>query len=416
MLKVFAEKMVMNMFGVGSLVVLAACSISAEPMKVIAEAGEHARLDTPVSISLDWLEDPVASARVVEIKDGERTPVPSQLDSGDPPRLWWILHGESPAGGKRIYEIQEGPGEDAQNMEVVQTDEALEIKRGDAKVLRYNTAITPLPPDADPKYKRSGYINPAWSPSGQVVTDRAKDYLHQLGIWLAFTQTTFEGRTPNFWDLLNGKAAIQFGGMEEMTSGPVFGGFRVIQDHIDLAAPEGEKVALKEFWDVRAWNVGGPEAGYWVWDITTTLRCATASPVLVREAAWGAMAIRGAPEWYGDKCRFLTSEGKTRTEANHTRVRWCDMSGSTDDAWSGLTVMSHPKNLRHPEPIRANETIPYFSFVGAFLGDWEIAPQEDRVFRYRFYIHDGEVAAEDAERVWLDFADPPKVHIGQHEY
>ena len=169
--------------------------------------------------------------------------VPLQVEPCNPIELWWILHGATPAQEKRTFVLESKPGVKGPNTEVDRNEEFLDVKRGDANVLRYNVAITPLPPDAHPNYKRSGYINPVWTPKGEVTTDRARDYLHQIGIWLAYTQTTFEGRTPNFWDLLSGNATIQFAGLESTTSGPAFDGFRVRQNHFDLTAPDGKRAA-----------------------------------------------------------------------------------------------------------------------------------------------------------------------------
>ena len=382
------------------------------PLRITVEAGEHARIDSPVSVSLKELNRLPAKFRLSEIRDGKMVPVPFQLDAGHPPRLWWIMDGKTPAQIRRTYVFEEGPSR-AQPAVVIRVHESkkyLEIARGESRLLRYNSAPPPLPSGADPKYTRSGYINPVWTPRGQVVTDRAQNYLHQLGVWLAYVGTQFEGRTPNFWDLLNGKATVQYAGTQHKTSGPVFAAFTVTQHHLDLGLPGQQKVALKETWTVRAWNVGA-EQGYWLYDVMSTIRCAGSSPLTVTKHTWGGMAIRGAPEWYNERCRVLTSEGKTRSEANHTRVRWCDLSGSTQGVWSGMTVMSHPQNLRHPEPVRVNETIPYFCFVDSYLGDFQITPTNPLVLRYRFFVHDDAVRAADAERLWRDFAAPPKTAI-----
>lgn len=382
------------------------------PVRIVVTPSKSARKDVPVSIVLDGLHERRGKLRLFEIRGNKRKAISSQWDTIGPHRLWWIMDGDTPRGAERRYVLEMVADREpaASTMRVDRTEAYLEIRRGDTKILRYNTKVTPLPPAADPKYKRSGYINPVWTPSGQVVTDRAKNYLHQLGVWLAYVGTSFEGRAPNFWDLLNGRATVQFSKMHHRVGGPVFAEFQVVQDHIDLATPVSPKVALKETWNVRAWNVGARQ-GYSLYDIVTTISCAGPSPVTIKKHPWGGMAIRGAPEWYGEKCKFLTSAGKTRSKANHTRVRWCSISGSTRGVWSGMTVMSHPANLRHPEPVRVNGTIPYFCFVGSYLGDFDITPDKPLVLRYRFLVHDGEVRADNADRLWKDFANPPAAVI-----
>ncbi len=73
----------------------------AEPLaKVTVEAGKHTRIDTPVSVSLNGIPDYLLGAALwlEEIKDSQHLPVPSQIEPGNPPRLWWILSGTTPAG------------------------------------------------------------------------------------------------------------------------------------------------------------------------------------------------------------------------------------------------------------------------------------------------------------------------------
>lgn len=378
------------------------------PIKIVVPAAEHDRGDAVVSIALEGSGDLQASLQLVEMQNGERKTIPSQWDVQDSPQLWWIMSGNTPAGAERHYLLEKVARRQSPEImvRINETESFLEVTRSGAKVLRYNTAVTPLPPDADPKYKRSGFIHPVWTPSGEIVTDRAKDYLHQLGVWLAYVGTSFEGRAPNFWDLLNGHATVQYAETQHRREGPVFGEFRVVQEHLDLAMPDSPIVALQETWDVRVWNVGQRD-DYSLFDLKTTIRCAGTSPVTIKQHSWGGMAIRGAPEWYGEQCKFLTSEGKTRGQANHTRVRWCDIAGATAGVWSGMTVMSHPQNLRHPEPVRVNETIPYFCFVDSFLGDFEITPEKELVLQYRFLVHDGEVQGGQVDPLWADFASSP---------
>jgi len=86
------------------------------------------------------------------------------------------------------------------------------------------------------------------------------------------------------------------------------------------------------------------------------------------------------------------------------------MFGRIKKDWSGVIIMSHPKNFRHPEPMRIWDKGPvFFGFAPSQLGDWKIQPGKDYVFRYRFYVHEGKPVVTDLERIWNDFADPPNV-------
>ncbi|HUW20371.1 MAG TPA: PmoA family protein [Sedimentisphaerales bacterium] len=300
-------------------------------------------------------------------------------------------------------------------MEVTNNDLFLEIEADGNKVLRYNHALVPPPEGADPLYTRSGFIHPLWSPSGAILTDiHPPDHIHHLGIWMPWTKTEFEGRTIDFWNLKAGQGTVRFVKFLSTTSGPVYGGFVAQQNHIDLTAPEGEKVVLNETWDVRVYNLGGPAKGCRLWDFVSIQHCAGDSPLIQRKYRYGGLGFRATRQWTADNSEQLTSEGKTREDGHGTRARWCDTYGQTADHWAGVTVMSHPANFRHPEPMRLwprKNSHLFFNFAPSQIGDWTMEPGKDYVFRYRFYVHEGKPVVSELERLWIDFADPLAVKL-----
>ncbi|MCH5375252.1 MAG: PmoA family protein, partial [Planctomycetes bacterium] len=84
----------------------------------------------------------------------------------------------------------------------------------------------------------------------------------------------------------------------------------------------------------------------------------------IKEYHYGGMALRGSRDWYSAEAerpsasadaipgQFLTSEGKHRRDGNHSRPDWVSTYGPTGDGQSTITVMSHPQNFRHPQPVR----------------------------------------------------------------
>ena len=391
---------------------------AAEPLaRITVEAGEHTRVDTPVCGSLDGvsLDSPDARYVLTEGSAPGRNVVAAQLEPGSPAKLWFILAGETKPGAKRTYEfsIQErsAEGPDA-GVSVRKTQDYCDILYGDTKVLRYNHAVVPPPAGQSELYKRSGFIHPLWSPAGSVLTNiHAPDHIHHLGIWMPWTHTEFEGKSVDFWNLKEGQGTVRFVKYLATTDGPVFGGFQVEQEHVALKTDAGEKVVLREVWDVRVYDVGGPAKGYWLWDFKSTQRCVADSPLRQVEYRYGGFGFRGAAEWDEQTAEYLTSEGKTRKDGHATRARWCDTSGKIKE-WEGVTFYSHPENFRHPEPMRIwPEGQVFFNWAPSQAGDWEMKPGEDHVFRYRLYVHEGKVNVADAERIWADYAEPPKVTV-----
>jgi hypothetical protein len=425
-------------------------------VKIVIEAGKYDRIDTPVSLTLDvpvlaTLNRIVTDSnqprlKLVEITDSRREDIPSQIEPGNPARLWWILKGTTPAGSKREYELA------PRKVDIIPdsairlyteyhevNDPVLQIhyaRRGkvmggmfplNCPVLRYNPRVVPAPEGKSKLYDRGAFIHPLWSPRGKVpkvgvpltegnvLTDiHPADHIHHFGIWMAWTETEFEGSKVDFWNLNKGEGTVRFVKLLSTMSGSVYGGFQSEHDHVALKTAQGEKVVLKEVWDVRVYNVGGPEKGYWLIDFKSTQRCASSSPLKQLEYRYGGLGFRGPPQWKGPNSAYLTSEGKNRENGHGTRARWCDMSGCIDLQWEGLTMMSHPGNFRHPEPMRIwlePDNYIFFNFAPSQAGDWVMEPGQDYIFQYRLYVHEGKVNVEDIERVWHDYAEPPTVSI-----
>jgi len=390
------------------------------------DAGNFDRFDSPVSIDLSGLafnEDrglPV----LFETMDGVRREVPCQLEPGMHPRLWWILSKTTDAGKNRSFELEYGDTLTAAASVVTALDDrGLTIRRMGRDVLRYNHAETQAPVGADSLFKRSGFIHPLWSPSGSVLTCiQPPDHVHHYGIWNPWTRTRFQGREVDFWNLGDGKGTVRFAGFLSRTEGPVFGGGKVRQEHVDLSIKGREIKALDELWDLRVWNSGASDEGFFLVDFTTTLSCAGADSLLLEAYRYGGgIGFRATPEWTRENIVLFTSEGKTRKDADGTPARWCAMSGPSAGGTggrAGVLFMSHPSNRSHPEPMRvwpedANNGRGdlFFEFCPIRHRPWNLAPGREYALRYRMLVHDGEISPADCERAWRDFAFPPKVTI-----
>jgi len=369
---------------------------------------------TPVSISLDGLNLPLDSGlRLVMVSGSERAPVPSQIEPGGAPRLWWILPAPGEGDGTLGYELlgdTAAPGTPAVTIDC--DAKRLDVLKGKDRVLRYHHAVVPPPEGTNPLYARSGFINPLWSPAGAELTRmHPRDHVHHLGLWNPFTKTEFEGRKVDFWNLAAGQGTVRFARFLSRTAGPVFGRFCALHEHVDLSAPGGEKVALDEEWDFRVWNLGGKGKGAYLVDVTSTLRCASKSPITLLEYRYGGLGFRAAESF--DKGDYLTSEGKTRADGHATRARWCIVHGPTAEGQAGVLFMDHPQNHEHPQPMRIWNGRPeiFFNFCPVQAADWKLEPGTDYVLRYRLHVFDGTMTPGDAERLWQGFGHPPRITL-----
>ncbi len=391
------------------------------PLSLTVESGNRERIDAPVQFPL-----PKESAndsrllRLIETTGGKETPVAVQRDDIDG-KLWWIAGGTTPGSAKRTYRLESlRPEELASQPKFPGVDwnwsqGAIRAAIGSQPLLQYAQAHVAPAEEINPKYGRSGHLHPVWTPSGAVVTDELPpDHLHQSGIFLAYTKTEFKGHEVDFWNLAGGKGRVRNSGVGSILSGPLFGQLSVRHEHVDLTqadasvglgAKTGGDVALNEIWYLRAWPVG-LASGYWLLDIHSLIRCAGKESLKLPEYHYGGMAIRAAREWTPKNVTFLTSDGDDRLKGNHTRPRWCRITGAVEGKQAGLTLLTHPANFRFPEPLRIHPTMPYMVYTPSYLGAWEIAPGAVHESCYRFIVHDGELPVETIERLWQDFAEP----------
>ena len=419
------------------VLVLSSCALfanSSSPKSlavITVEAGNYERIDTPVcvrtnDIQFDFEKEPFV---IVEVKGNDEKEIPAQYESGNPSKLWFILSGKTEAGAKRTFKIYaRKPQVNLKGITAEKDDKALTLKEGDSNILSYQYAVMPAPAGQSKLYDRSGFIHPLWSPEGNVLTDiHPPDHIHHMGIWMPWTHTHYEGKMIDFWNVGDGTGTVRFSKFISSTSGPVFGGFKAEQEHVGLKTSEGEKVILDEIWDVRAYNVGWGstppsisnsesvgQAPPYIIDFKSTQKNITDIPLIQDEYRYGGFGFRGSREWKGANSAYLTSEGKTRENGHATTARWCDLSGVIDSKWEGVTIMSNPENFRHPEPMRIwpePDNYVFFNFAPSQAGEWVMEPGKDYVFQYRLFVHEEKPNVEDIERVWNDYANPPKVTV-----
>ena len=400
--------------------------------QVIAEfsvhSGKFERVNAPVSASLEGIPFRLAAGawQLYEITGGQQAPVPSQLEAGEPGRLSWILSGISPPGRVRNFVLRTADGDmtrsaTSHRVRAVDDGENIRIDVDEKPVLAYRYALQGAPAGAEELYgRRGGYIHPIWSPEGVVLTRiQPPDHYHHYGLWNPWTLTEFEGREVDFWNLAKGQGTVKAVQVTERTTGAVYGGFEALQHHVDQSAPSGEKVALKEQWSVRAWDVD-PDRKLWLIDFVSTLNPATDAPLTIKAYRYQGFSLRATGAWNDETATLLTSEGFDKSNANATRARWIDVNGASEaePGSSGILFMTHPANFNFPEQLRiwpvgmndGKENV-FVNFNPAQEQDWKLEPGNSYALRYRMLVYDGSIDAPEAERYWNDFAHPPRVEV-----
>ena len=385
----------------------------------VAQQKQNQGIDIPLSVQLDqitFLPDSVIS--LVEVKNNERIPVPYQVENRGQRVLYWIMHQEEGVAAKRVFELERGtPMKAADHMKTVNEDGHLIIRSGDKNLLQYNFKTMYPPKGIDTAFKRSGFIHPLWTPNGQSLTRiNAPDHYHHYGLWNPWTKVQFEGELIDFWNLKDKKGTVRFANFVSINEGAVYADYQTLHEHVAFKKNGENKVALNELQSVRIYQ---PQAGqdYYLADITILLNCAGESPVTLKEYRYGGLGWRATEKWQDSNSETLSSEGKTRKDADGTKARWVIVQGSLDSDYGGAVMMSYPANYNHPEPLRiwpektnGNGDV-FANFSPTKDKDWHLAKGQDYILKYRFLVFNGKFNKEKAEAAWQNFAHGPQVSV-----
>ena len=385
-------------------------------------AGNTDRSDCPVSLSVDQINCNTDSLKLAlfEITGKTETAVPFQLETASGAKVWFILSGQTPKNTKRTFVLRKtaNPQLFKAGVSSILKDGALSLFSGKKPILSYQIETMNPPKGVSPFYKRSAFLHPVYSPGGEMLTRiQAPDHYHHYGIWNPWTLTFIGKREVDFWNLMKGEGTVRFAGMISQAEGPVYTGFKSLQEHIDFGAVGGDAVAMNELFDVRVWNLNNQR---YMFDYASTLNTPLDSGILLAAYRYGGgIGYRATEKWNKNNSSVLTSEGKTRKDADGSNARWCIIEGESaaKEGRSGILFMSFPANRIHPEPMRVwpedqnGRGDVYFEFCPIRHKDWKLEKGNDYTLRYRLVIFDGKITPEEAENYWQAFANPPAIAI-----
>ncbi|MDO9581107.1 MAG: PmoA family protein [Bacteroidales bacterium] len=375
-------------------------------------------LDIPVSINLDevtYVSDSLLN--LLEIKGNKKSAVPFQIEKRDARKLHWIVKTEAGTAGKHLFELVKGKATPFPLVMATVNDGALTIHKGEKNLLQYYFKTVYPPKGVDTAYKRSGFIHPLWSPHGQVLTRiQPPDHRHHYGIWNPWTHVEYEGDTIDFWNINSKQGTVRFANFVSVEDGSVFSEFEALHEHVVFKKSGGEKVAMNELQSVRVYR---PQENqdFFIVDFNFQMNSADESPVKLLEYRYAGFGWRTTEKWDNKNSMVLTSEGKTRKDADGSKARWCIVQGEIDDDYAGVVMMSFPTNYNYPEPLRIwpenqyNRGDMFANFCPTKDMDWLLKPRQNYFLRYRMLVYNGHVDKEKAESAWQYFANPPEVTV-----
>lgn len=378
-----------------------------------------AGMEIPVKVNLDeitMLHD--SSLVLTEISEKSKKAIPFQVEAGNPRILNWVVVPVSgKPGEKRSYELSQGKSTISKLAEASFDNGILTLHKGENNLLSYVFKTVYPPADADSSYKRSGFIHPLWSPGGKELTRiQPPDHYHHYGIWNPWTQVLYKGETIDFWNINSKQGTVRFGGFVSVKEGPVFSEFSAIHEHVVFQKSGSDEVAMTELQTVRVYPQQNGQ-DYFIVDFNFRMNCATENPFKILEYRYAGLGWRTTEKWDRNNSIVLTSEGKSRKDADGSKARWCIVQGELDQDYAGVVMMSFPTNYNFPEPLRIwpenqyNRGDMFANFCPTKDMDWTLEPGKEYSLTYRFLVYNGRTDAEKAENAWYYFANPPVVRI-----
>jgi hypothetical protein len=226
----------------------------------------------------------------------------------------------------------------------------------------------------------------------------------------------FEGDTVDFWNINSKQGTVRFAKFVSVENGPVYSEFGALHEHVVFKKTGREKVAMNELQRVRVYDPGKNQ-DFFIVDFDIQMNCSDESPVKLLEYRYAGLGWRTTEKWDNKNSMVLTSEGKTRKDADGSKARWCIVQGEIDNDYAGVVMMSFPTNYNYPEPLRIwpenqnNRGDMFANFCPTKDMDWLLNPGKIYFLRYRLLVYNGHIDKDKAESAWYYFANPPKVTV-----
>lgn len=391
-----------------ALILIIGLSCSSKPIATIAiTVKEDNRRFSLVTLQENLGLQKEKNYHLVAISSGKKVPLELKDNSE---MTFWAMDLEK---GTHYFEVREGKYESTPKARIEKKEEGYQFYVDDKPVLFYQEK-TALPQEgSEDYYKRSGFIHPLYSPSGQVLTDDFPiGHTHQHAIFNAWVNTRFRGEKVDFWNQHQGTGTVAHVDILGVHEGDATASLSTKLSQISLRHGE----VLSENWEITLY----PFEEFFLFDLFFEQENTSGDTLYILDYHYGGMAFRGSKEWndadtahFSNTWKINTSEGHDNETANHTPAKWVTAYGKVDGNEAGVTVFGFPDNFRHPQKIRVHPTMPYWVYAPMVDGEFVIAPGEKYKGRYRYYVHQGAGSEELIQSITTDLEEPLEVNVQQ---
>jgi hypothetical protein len=238
----------------------------------------------------------------------------------------------------------------------------------------------------DPKYVRSCYIHPLFSPDGRALTcDFPKDHLHHHGVFWAWPVVKTRGQDTQTWQPASPFLRQHFVRWLKREAN---------KDAAELSVEnvwklDGREIVARE---IVKLNIHAADRVGRAIDLELDLE-AVEGPLELQGApdqnkGYGGLCLRGAEMFVG--ATLTTDQGVQKEDAVNRSFRWADLSTGE----FGVAIFVSPDHPGFPVPWLIRN-----SYGGVLNPSWPglkpaiLRPEKPVVLRYRLYIHRGDAVA-----------------------
>ena len=386
-------------------------------------AGEYKSLDVPISLPC---EAPETAEQIIVVEPKTGKAMPAMLRNGE---LVFVCEGAMP-NTEHDYVVKAGKAPEGYTPKVVvkkrEDADVVDVFIEDVFFTSYHYTNDNRKPFLWPVLTEGGVgITRDWpmqedfdfiglsEKEAEYLTRKAKDHVHHKSLWVSYGDLN----GADCWGE-GGNGGYQNSGEVTWGSGDAYGWVHAKnvwqdKDHAALISEERE---------YRFYAV--PEKGRLI-DTFVTFTADHGVVTWKDTKEGGICTVRMRPELTGRNADITNAHGdKGEFKCWGKPSPWCDYSGELKGVgWRGLAIFDAPTNLRHPTSwhvrnygLMAANCFGYSYFVekdynkGLIPGNGDLTMKEGDclAFKYRVYVHAGDVEKAAVADRYADFATPPK--------
>lgn len=383
---------------------------------LLIETGENACSQAPVEVALDGAEAPGA----VAVKNAETgTLYPATVRDG---KLVFIVDAlDANTKAKAALVPAERPEGTAPRVNVVKraNEDVIDVQIDGKLFTAYHYGVQWRKPFLWPVNGEGGVgVTRDFPMEVETTPKLARDHPHHKSLWSAYGEV-------NGHDLWAEGANAGNQRSKDVTSGSgdAYGWIRSANV---WEAKDGTPL-LDEIREYRFYAT--PEKGRFI-DVFVTFKASQGEVLFSDTKEGGIVSVRMRPDISNAKAVITNALGDTGEDTAWGKPSpWCDFSGEVPEiGWRGITIFDNPANLRYPSSwhVRNYGLMGANAFGYSYFnekeynkglipenGDYTIPAGAELAFKYRVYVHSGNVQEAGVAPRFQDYIAPPKVSIAK---